>query len=495
VVEMRWERDIEEAMELIFRIQTDHGGRLPESEAREKLGAWVAGAAERAERLSWLVAKGSPAVLTVTYGGRKALDAAIASKNAVPPPHWFGGSIPHVQSPTGPVLPPGSYKPYEELRKRALEEGVLTQGDIDRVARSPRREDQPGEPEEYRGLYEASFPGRRWFMVDLRYAEDHPLGGGALAPSGYEGAYQVTATLTRRGSPNIPSVYVTDPNMMEGDSHLWLPEERAEGGLAKVYSVVHRSHEDGDTLFELVANRKGRLGQIRTVLRGENVGDVHRKAYRLLNPFLCDLSYRYDVPIEVLQINVAELATLTLGGVKDDDFREKTFDPETFFGSGISYGELGHYEFFTRLYREGLNSSSVDYGFLCFFRVAEGLILLRRRAIAEREGKPLGEVARPDVFLEQEIVEGDDADAFPPELHGESLWEAYKELKKERNKVGHAFLDEEDPLGGHTDIVGERLEDEERAGAWRAQARFIARRMLDSEFFASDGQAEEAKTD
>jgi hypothetical protein len=244
----------------------------------------------------------------------------------------------------------------------------------------------------------------------------------------------VTATLTRRGSPNIPSVYVTDPNMMEGDSHLWLPQGR-EDGLVKVYSVVHRSHEDGDTAFELVANQKGRLGQIRTVLRGENVYDVHRKAYRLLNPFLCDLSYRYDVPIEVLQMNVAELATLTLSGVKDDDFGEKTFDPEQFFGSGISYRELGHYELFTRLYREGVNSSSVDYGFLCFFRIAEGLILLRRRAIAEREGKPLDQVAHPDVFLEHEIVEDDADDTFPTELHGESLWQVYKELKKERNKV------------------------------------------------------------
>jgi hypothetical protein len=265
---MRWEKDLEEAMELIYRIQTDHSGRLPESQARDQLGAWVADAARRAERLSWLVAKGSPAVLTVTYGGRKALNAAIASKNAVPPPHWLGGSIPHVQSPTGPVLPPGPHKPYVELQKRALEEGILTREDIDRIARSPRREDQPGEPEEYRELYEASFPGRRWFRLGPIYAEDHPLGGGMLEPAGHEGAYQVTATLTRRGSPNIPYVYVTDPNMMEGDSHLWLPEERREDGLVKVYYVVHRSNEGDDSLFELVANQKGRLGQIRTLLRG-----------------------------------------------------------------------------------------------------------------------------------------------------------------------------------------------------------------------------------
>jgi hypothetical protein len=164
-----------------------------------------------------------------------------------------------------------------------------------------------------------------------------------LEAAGYDGPYQVTATLTRRGSPNIAYVYVTDPNMMEGDSHLWLPEQQREDGRVKVYSIVHTSHEGEDTIFELVPNRQGRLGKIRTVLRAESVGDAHQKAYRLLNPFLCDLSYRYDVPIEVLQMNVAELATLTLGGVKEDDFKEKTFDPEQFMGDGLNYGELAHY--------------------------------------------------------------------------------------------------------------------------------------------------------
>src|SRR5215212_874307 len=99
---MRWEKEMAEAVELIYRIQTDHGGRLPESEALEQFGAWVTDAARRAERLSWLVAKGSPAVLLVTYGGRKALDAALGSRReTTPQPQWFGGSVVSVESPSG----------------------------------------------------------------------------------------------------------------------------------------------------------------------------------------------------------------------------------------------------------------------------------------------------------------------------------------------------------------------------------------------------------
>ncbi len=489
MVDMRWENEMEEAMELIYRIQTDHGGKLPESEAREQFGAWVAAAAERAERLSWLVAKGSPAILTVTYGGRKALDAALASRNTAPSPHWFGGSIPSVQSPTGPVLPAQSYKPYEELKQRALEQGVLTQEDVDRVARSKRRE--PEEPGEYRTLDEQIFPGTRVFAGSLQYEEGHPFGGGFLDPAGHEGPYQVTATLTRRGAPDVPFVYVTDAYMMEGDSHLRLVLKRREDGAVGVPFLVYRSSEGEETQFELLANQQGRLGQIRTVLRAESMDDARKRAYRLLNPFLCDLSYRYDVPIQVLQTNVVELATLVMSGIKQDDFREKAFDPEQFLDSeGLAYEVLPNYEFFTRLYREGANTSSVDYGFLCFYRIAEGVIELRRKRIIEGEGKLPKDVPGPSVISDDEVVEGKEAsEAFPPDMLGESLWKAFKSLEDDRVKVGHAFLHSEDPVSGHANIIAERLEGEEQAARRHAQARFLARRMLETEYFATDEPA------
>jgi hypothetical protein len=486
VTDIRWREEMEEAMELVYRIQADHSGSLPESEARE-VGPWVDAAAERAQRLSWLVSKGDPPALKVTYGGRKALDAALASREEdVPQLHWFGGSIVPVSSETGPVLPAQSYKPYEELKSWALEQGILTQEDMDRVARSPRQE--PQEPEEYAMLENLSFPGTRLFAGVFTFEDSHPFGGGVLDPAGHEGAYQVAVTLTRRGAPDVSFVYATDAYMMEGDSHLRMIEKRREDGAVGVPLLMYNT-DDGETVqFQLLANTQSRLGQIRTVIRAKNADDARRKAYRILNPFLCDLSYRYDVPIEVLQMNVAEIATYTLSGMKQDDFREKVFDPEQFLGSGLNYKELPNYEFFMRLYREGANSSSVDYGFLCFFRIAEGVILLRCKRIAEREGKSWTKVPRPEVFLDHETAENDEENLFSPDLLGKSLWEVYEKLKGERVKVGHGFLDDEDPLRGHEDIIADRLEGEEQAGTRRAQARYLARRMLQSEFWTSDKQ-------
>lgn len=486
MADTRWKEEREEIIELVYRIQADHGGGLPEREAR-KFGPWTANAIKRAKKIHWLVAKGAPPSLSVTNKGSKALDAALASRDVdAPAPHWFGGSIPPVESPTGPVLPPQSYKPYEELRDRELEEGTLTQEDIDHVSKSERRGAE--EPQEYRTLDEQIFPGTRGFAISFQYEESHPLGRGFLDPAGHEGAYQVTATLTRRGAPDVAFVYVTDAYAMEGDSHLHLPEqERREDGAVRVLLLMYMTHEGEAIEFQLLANRQGRLGQIRTVLRASNTDDARRKAYRILNPFLCDLSYRYDVPVQLLQTNIVELATLTLSGTKEDDFREKMLDPEHFFGSGLNYEALPNYLFFMRLYREGANSSSVDYGFLCFFRIAEGIIMLRRKRIAEQESKPWKKVPRPDVFADHEIAENDEEDLFPSELLGKSLYEVYENLKGDRVKVGHGFLDEEDPLQNHEDIIADRLEEEERASIRRAQARYLARRMLESEFWASKG--------
>lgn len=485
MADMRWKDEREEIVDIVYRIQADHGGSLPEREAR-KFGSWATDAIKRARKIRWITSKGSPTVLSITAKGAKALDAALASRGLdIPQPHWFGGSIARVETEYGgPVVLPSSYEPYNKLKEWALQRGVLTQDDLDRVAHSPRMESQ--EPEEFRMLDEMSFPGARGFSALLQYEDKHPFGGGFLNPAGRQGPYQVTATLTRRGAPDVSFAYVTDAYMMEGDSHLRLPKYERDDGAVAVPMLMYGNLEGGTTEFQLLANQQGRLGQIRTVIRAEDADDAQRKAYRILNPFLCDLSYRYDVPIEVLQMNVAEIATLMLSGTKQDDFREKTFDPEQFMGSGLNYKELPNYEFFMRLYREGANSSSVDYGFLCFFRIAEGIILLRRKRIAEEEGKSWKKVSRSEVILDHETAENDEEDLFPPELLGKSLWEVYEKLKGDRVKVSHGFLGEEDPLQNYEDIIADRLEGEEQAGTRRAQARYLARRMLQSEFWASD---------
>jgi len=96
------------------------------------------------------------------------------------------------------------------------------------------------------------------------------------------------------------------------------------------------------------------------------------------------------------------------------------------------------------------------------------------------------------VLSEDEVIEGDEAsDIFPAEQMGESLWTAFRRLEDYRTKIGHAFLYSENPLERYADIIAERLEAEERAGTRRAQARYIARRLMDSMYFYSSNESAE----
>ena len=58
------------------------------------------------------------------------------------------------------------------------------------------------------------------------------------------------------------------------------------------------------------------------------------------------------------------------------------------------------------LYREGVSPSSADYGFLCFFRIAEGIVELRQKKVMEAEDKSKKQVARPGLFSLDKVVDG-----------------------------------------------------------------------------------------
>ncbi len=72
---VRWKQEREEVIELVYRVQANHGGNLVERDAR-KFGLWAPEAIKRAKKIQWFVAKGSPPMLSVTKKGSKAFDAA-----------------------------------------------------------------------------------------------------------------------------------------------------------------------------------------------------------------------------------------------------------------------------------------------------------------------------------------------------------------------------------------------------------------------------------
>ena len=178
MADMRWKREREEVIELIYRVQADHGGDLPEREAK-KIGPWVSEEIKRARRIRWLVSKGSPPILSVTNKGAKVLDAALASRGVLGTER-FGGAIVHASHEHGPVLLPQSLGPYIALKQWALEQGVLKQEDIDRIVNSDRGAVE--KPTKVDRLHEQSFPGVLVYGAAFHRGEGHQLAEIPLDP-------------------------------------------------------------------------------------------------------------------------------------------------------------------------------------------------------------------------------------------------------------------------------------------------------------------------
>jgi hypothetical protein len=228
--------------------------------------------------------------------------------------------------------------------------------------------------------------------------------------------------------------------------------------------------------YLLIPNSWGRLGKISTELEAKSFEEAKDKAYRTLLPVLCDLSYRYNVPLDILQVNSVERTTLTHAVEKVHDYQEALL-PADPLGGGIYYSEFPLYSTFTYLYREGLNSSSIAYGFLCFFRIIEGIYKMRKQRGAEA-----GERRRYD----NERVEGEMTDLFDEEFQGKRFGYVFEKMIPMRDKVAHAFLGgREGPEIEEFDSLEKRLELEAQLSPFRSQAREMVEVMMQNEYWAT----------
>jgi hypothetical protein len=393
---------------LLYRLTMDYEGAAPQAEIAN-FGVWVGPSVSTATASGWLREDPSEQILEITPEGREALRRELALGRTV----VFGGSVPD----EGPVV--RTILPKIENVWR-LQEG-LTHEDYEPVLNA----------EDYESVYkpvELGFPGLMYHHTTIVWGpnRDHPLAGREIDARGYPGKYVVTVTLRRQGAPDNPKTVQMDQNFLEGDSHLHLPEgfrgERNAEDQPQFMGIDEVSSR-GDLLeYTLIPNRWGRLE------------DANNKAYRTLLPILCDLSYRYDVPLDILQINTVERTTLTHAVQKMHDYHEAML-PNNPFGEGIDYSAFPLYSTFVYLYREGLNSSSVAYGFLCFFKVIEGILNVRKKRTVKGERRRYS----------NEKVEGALTEHFPEQFHNKKFGYVIDKMRPMRDRVAHAFLDREGP--------------------------------------------------
>lgn len=251
--------------------------------------------------------------------------------------------------------------------------------------------------------------------------------------------------------------------MQSGDSLLWLGTGR--------HLVIEHSDQPGQYAIGFSVNKHGRLATAHIVVLAEDSNHARRIAYDNIMSVLSELSFYYDVALDVAGYEVLEEAT----EVRSFSFalagRLKPYNRELHAVSNADFRRL------LAAYREGLNATNVFYQALSFYKVAEGVAALRKRqqrqvpASTPKAHKALEEF--PSDANALKIDDGSEKILFQPYL-GKTYSDALSELREQiRNAITH--------LGKIDDVIDvDRYDDVELCLNAAPVLKHIAHTMLDN---------------
>jgi len=173
-----------------------------------------------------------------------------------------------------------------------------------------------------------------------------------------------------------------------GDSHISITKPLAERGPTDIESVLlNATSRLGYINFAGLPNEKGYLGKLVVdELVALNIEDAETQAYESLAPFLSGWSLHLDIPVHIETVQVTDLQSHV------SSLRVRTPHFEMTFASGQSPALTDAFCQHASLYREGLNSNSGFYRFLCFYKIIESVSL--RRGRINEAAKEKGEQVR-----------------------------------------------------------------------------------------------------
>jgi hypothetical protein len=303
------------------------------------------------------------------------------------------------------------------------------------------------------------------------------------------GKYTAVFVLSRPGAMPPEQRQFDFSNAMTGDSHLAIaaPALTNSNLLDAVAIKIQTGTTELGLTFKGEKNDQGYLAKIQSdPFEAINFEDAESKAYHLLAPILSSFSAELDIPMSVFQVFVVEQNTSAMSSRIRLPALEVPliFPPRPKIGAEFSY--------YASLYREALNSNSVVYRFLCFFKIIEGIRTRRKRMTQELLAsgrkpirliecfpldpsefeiwlKPIYLRKWHDLTLEQ---------IFRPESRGKKFNRVIDtQLVPLRNAVAHAILD-----SGELGVSADDLLKLEKIHYWLPSTRVIVRRMLRNEF-------------
>ncbi|MEP6755806.1 MAG: methylamine utilization protein MauJ [Chthonomonadales bacterium] len=321
-------------------------------------------------------------------------------------------------------------------------------------------------------------------VYTIAYTYDNPLPnyGTDPRPEGYRGEYHVEFTFQPPSRTVMDNqVQNFDPDLPGGSLLAILhPKPRKPGEAVEiVVDLVHKPGNEHQTerhlKYHFLPNDEGFLSTIKVELFAESIIDAEQTAFRMLAPVLAQWSFVHDVPLDIYRIRTEENATRTCRCLYTrQPYLKVAIDANMIFRND-SIPENYHVLVF---YREALSATQPLYQYLCFYKVIELILGLRRQRVtkAGSEGeKPtvITERLQDDPWLTKNV----DAD-----LLAKCIGKTFPRLRDDilrpmRVRIAHAFLDDEDPMS----VQAEELVNPTDVYRLLPLLKYVARTMVTNE--------------
>jgi hypothetical protein len=297
--------------------------------------------------------------------------------------------------------------------------------------------------------------------------------------------YRVDLTFTR----TVPeSRNLNFESGLSGDSYVHFAKaenERTESDANEM--VIFFGH--GNQILELkgAANQHGRLSKVSVETSAESFADAETIAFGATSPFLSSLAFDLDIPLRISQMNVTQLSTSNASMTYTCPYTDAA-------PLGGQFHNFPYVQSLLSLYREGINSYSPNYQFLCWYKIVEGIGTKREEEAAklkvrlplkfpERLAKSATEQRQrlEEAFPFVRLCGATDAawdDIVPDEVRD---WKfnrvRQQKLEPLRNKIAHMISEP----SGDLSLSPDSRENAREVNKWISLLRFMARVMTMNE--------------
>jgi hypothetical protein len=297
--------------------------------------------------------------------------------------------------------------------------------------------------------------------------------------------YRVVLTLTRTVPESQKLNF--EPGLI-GDSYAHFAKPESERTASDVDEMaIFYGHGNQRIELKGAANQYGRLGKVSVETLAGSFSDAESIAFGAISPFLSSLAFDLDIPLRVAQMDVTQSSTHNASMTYTCSYTEVV-------PPGGGFNNTPYIQSLLSLYREGINSYSPNYQFLCWYKIVEGINAKRQEETAKLKARlPLKYAERLEESSQEQRRHLEEAfpfirlngatdaawdDIVPSEVKG---WKfnrvRERKLEPLRNKIAHMISE----TSGDLSLSPDSRENAREVNGCISLLRFIARVMTINE--------------